>query len=417
MTSKQKEQLKKALVYSGLGLLCLISMWGIFSPGVEATLEEPQGLNGTLPQASVETLPESKLQGYALGNTLEETEQTREQVGRLSDYFDQRTEEVSGNERVADASIPKIAGSLQRYEENNRLMSSFYDYDPRDEEREAMQAEIDELRARLEEREDDKDEEEKHLALMEKSYQMAAKYMPQAATSLVYTNASVQPKERLLMPPTEEAEGRPAQPTLELLPEEKHLVSSLAQPMSDSTFCSEFGGKVRNLDFHSLGKGALGGGIRNSLHCVVDKTTILKEGDFISLRLLETAKLHDLRLPRHSRILAQVKIDGSRMYLRVTSIEAGGHIASVKLSAYDLDGQEGIYIPRSEEVSALKEVGANVGGSMGTSFTFASSAKDQIISEAARGVMQGASQLLQKKLQTVKVIIKGGYHLYLVPSR
>ena len=54
-----------------------------------------------------------------------------------------------------------------------------------------------------------------------------------------------------------------------------------------------------------------------------------------------------------------------------------------------MDGQEGVYIPGSEDINALKEVGANIGGSMGTSFTFASSAKDQIISEAARGVMQG----------------------------
>lgn len=44
-------------------------------------------------------------------------------------------------------------------------------------------------------------------------------------------------------------------------------------------------------------------------------------------------------------------------------------------------------------------------------------AKDQIISEAARGVMQGASQLLQKKLRTVKVTLKGGYRLFLVQTK
>ena len=75
-------------------------------------------------------------------------------------------------------------------------------------------------------------------------------------------------------------------------------------------------------------------------------------------------------------------------------------------------------MPGSEDINALKEVGANIGGSMGTSFTFASSAKDQIISEAARGDdEQGASQLLQKKLRTVKVTLKGGYRLFLVQSK
>ena len=80
------------------------------------------------------------------------------------------------------------------------------------------------------------------------------------------------------------------------------------------------------------------------------------------------------------------------------------------------DRRECIY-PGSEDINALKEVGANIGGSMGTSFTFASSAKDQIISEAARGVMQGASQLIQKKLRTIKVTLKGGYRLFLVQSK
>ena len=105
------------------------------------------------------------------------------------------------------------------------------------------------------------------------------------------------------------------------------------------------------------------------------------------------------------------------MKLYVTSVEHAGRILAVKLSAFDLDGQEGLSIPGSEEVSALKEVGAGVGGTIGTSFTFASSAKDQLIAEAARGVMQGASQLLQKKLRTIKVTVKSGHRLFLVQAK
>ena len=62
-------------------------------------------------------------------------------------------------------------------------------------------------------------------------------------------------------------------------------------------------------------------------------------------------------------------------------------------------------------------MGAGVGGTIGTSFTFASSAKDQLIAEAARGVMQGASQLLQKKLRTIKVTVKSGHRLFLVQAK
>ena len=46
------------------------------------------------------------------------------------------------------------------------------------------------------------------------------------------------------------------------------------------------------------------------------------------------------------------------MHLFIKSIEVDGHIIAVKLSAYDIDGQEGVYIPGSEDINALKEVGA-----------------------------------------------------------
>ena len=50
------------------------------------------------------------------------------------------------------------------------------------------------------------------------------------------------------------------------------------------------------------------------------------------------------------------------MLLLVKSIEHAGRILPIKLSAYDMDGQEGVYIPELENLSALKEMGANIGG-------------------------------------------------------
>lgn len=408
MEKKQKEQLKKILIYSGIGLLFTLSMWFIFRPSEKSGTEEERGLNKELPQASVEQLPENKLKVYEMGEHLEQEEISRSEMGQLSDYFERQGEETNDSEHTS--SVSKVASSMERYEENSRLLSSFYDYDPRDEEREAMQAEIEELRARLEVQESEQDEEEKQLALMERSYQMASKYMTQA------TPPSNSPSATNAKEETSVTSASTTLPEVELMPERKHLVSSLEQPMTDSAFIAEYAGKERNLGFHSL-SAQRPAPLRNTLRCVVDRTTTLQEGDFIVLRLTEGARLHNLSLPCYSRIVAQAKIEGNRMRLLVQSIEVGGYISSVKLSAYDTDGQEGIYIPGSENVSALKEMGANIGGTAGTSFTFASSAKDQIISDAARGVMQGASQLLQKKLRTVKVTLKGGYRLYLLPTQ
>jgi len=204
---------------------------------------------------------------------------------------------------------------------------------------------------------------------------------------------------------------------MEIIADHKPLVSALDQPMSDEEFMEMYGAKERNMSFHSLSNSSARSSERNTLCVVVDKTTTLKEGDYVALRLLEAARVQQTSIPKHSILMAQAKIDGNRMQLLIKSIEVNGRILPVKLSAYDTDGQMGVYIPGSEEVSALKEMGANVGGSMGTSFTFSSSAKDQIISEVTRGVMQGAGQLLQKKLRTIKVTLKGGYRLFLVQTK
>ena len=410
MDKKQQEQLRKGLVFGGLGLLCALSLWFIFAPSDKDKAAEQEGLNKDIPEATVRQLTDNKLKSYELSDKSASESETQAEIGRLSDYF---AEEPASLDVQGQASSTKIEGSLQRYEENKRLLSSFYTTDPNAEERDALRAENEDLREALRKKESEADdEEEKQLRLMERSYQMASKYLPKGGE--LPAKAFLRAEERPIVEP--EAESAPQEPRMELLAEPKHMVSSLAQPMADSTFIQEYGSTERHLGFHSA-LAQPSSTQRNTLPVVVDHTTALREGDYVALRLLESARIGELRIPRQSLLIAQAKLGGNRLQLLVKSMEIGGRIIPVKLSAYDLDGQEGIYIPGAEQVSALKEVGANIGGSVGTSFTFASSAKDQIISEAARGVMQGASQLLQKKLRTLQVTLKGGYRLFLVSSK
>ena len=410
MDKKQQEQLRKGLVFGGLGLLCALSLWFIFAPSDKDKGAEQEGLNKDIPEATVRQLTDNKLKSYELSDKSASESETQAEIGRLSDYF---AEEPTSLDAQGQPSSTKIEGSLQRYEENKRLLSSFYATDPNGEERDALRAENENLREALRKKESEADdEEEKQLRLMERSYQMASKYLPKGGE--LPAKAFLRAEERTIVEP--EAESALQEPRMEVLAEPKHMVSSLAQPMADSTFMQEYGSKERHLGFHSA-LAQPSSVQRNTLPVVVDHTTILREGDYVALRLLESVHIGELRIPRQSLLIAQAKLGGNRLHLLAKSLEIGGRIIPVKLSAYDLDGQEGIYIPGAEQVSALKEMGANIGGSVGTSFTFASSAKDQIISEAARGVMQGASQLLQKKLRTLQVTLKGGYRLFLVSSK
>ena len=410
MDTKRKEQLQRTLVFTGLGLLFTLSIWFIFRPSANERSAAEQGLNKDVPQASPDELPTSKLKAYELGRDEEAEGRKNQLLGTLADYFN-REGEAKAEPEPAEEVPAAIGRSIDKYEETARELESFYDLPAvDDDESDDVKRELDALRAELGALKEEKAKangEVDQLELLEKSYQMAAKYLPSGNAT---PNPSANSSDKSIKPPASEL------PAAELSPERETVVSSLDQPISDSAFIAEYGYKERNLSFRSVGK-ATPSIARNTLSVVVDRTTTIRQGDFLRLRLAESARIEGMTLPPNTVLIAQSTIDGNRMKLHVTSVEYAGRILAVKLSAFDLDGQEGLSIPGSEEVSALKEVGAGVGGTIGTSFTFASSAKDQLIAEAARGVMQGASQLLQKKLRTVKVTVKSGHRLFLVQAK
>ena len=405
MDTKRKEQLQRTLVFLGLGLLFTLSIWFIFKPSADEQSAAEQGLNKDVPQASPDELPTSKLKAYELGRDEEAEGRKSQLLGTLADYFNREGEakaEPEPSEEVPTA----IGRSIDKYEETARELESFYDLPAVEDD--DVKRELNALRAELGALKEEKAKangEVDQLELLEKSYQMAAKYLPSGNTP-----TSPTPERSTAKVPASEL------PAAELSLERETVVSSLDQPISDSAFIAEYGYKERNMGFCSVGK-ASPSIARNTLSVVVDRTTTIRQGDFLRLRLAESARIEGMTLPPNTVLIAQSTIDGNRMKLHVTSVEHAGRILAVKLSAFDLDGQEGLAIPGSEEVSALKEVGAGVGGTIGTSFTFASSAKDQLIAEAARGVMQGASQLLQKKLRTIKVTVKSGHRLFLVQAK
>ena len=405
MDTKRKEQLQRTLVFTGLGLLFTLSIWFIFRPSANERSAAEQGLNKDVPQASPDELPTSKLKAYELGRDEEAEGRKSQLLGTLADYFN-REGEAKAEPEPGEEVPAAIGRSIDKYEETARELESFYDLPAVEDD--DVKRELNALRAELGALKEEKAKangEVDQLELLEKSYQMAAKYLPSGNAS-----TSPTPEKSTIKPPASEL------PAAELSPERETVVSSLDQPISDSAFIAEYGYKERNMGFRSVGKTAPSIA-RNTLSVVVDRTTTIRQGDFLRLRLAESARIEGMTLPPNTVLIAQSTIDGNRMKLHVTSVEHAGRILAVKLSAFDLDGQEGLSIPGSEEVTALKEVGAGVGGTIGTSFTFASSAKDQLIAEAARGVMQGASQLLQKKLRTIKVTVKSGHRLFLVQAK
>ncbi|MDR1356451.1 MAG: conjugative transposon protein TraM [Tannerellaceae bacterium] len=99
-----------------------------------------------------------------------------------------------------------------------------------------------------------------------------------------------------------------------------------------------------------------------------------------------------------------------------THMEYRATIMPIDLTVYDTDGQEGIFIPNLQELSAAKEIAANMGTSAGTSFNMNSDAGEQFVADMGRNLIQGVSQFTAKKLREVKVHLKAGYKVFLLPN-
>lgn len=73
----------------------------------------------------------------------------------------------------------------------------------------------------------------------------------------------------------------------------------------------------------------------------------------------------------------------------------------------------GEYRSNSMEYDAAREIAANMGTSMNGSINISTDAGAQIASDLGKGVIQGVSGYVAKKMRTVKVTLKAGHRLLL----
>ncbi len=143
----------------------------------------------------------------------------------------------------------------------------------------------------------------------------------------------------------------------------------------------------------------------------------MTDGQAVKLRLLEPMAVAERIIPHNAVVVGTAKIQGERLGIGITSIEYEGTIIPVELSVYDTDGHEGIFIPNSMEKNAVREVAANMGGSLGSSINISTDAGAQLASDLGKGLIQGTSQYIAKKMRTMKVHLKSGYRVMLYQDK
>ena len=433
LTEEERQRRKKFVIYPLMFLLFAGSMWLIFAPSEKEGEKQAKGFNTEVPDPTAAELIGDKKKAYEK-EMMEEKEQERSRAMQsLSSMFGEMTggQPAQSSEELAlktdlserdngfgsRTAAPQdgFHASASAYQDINRTLGSFYEAPREDPEKEELRARLAELENRMSsEQQSPAITVNDQMALLEKSYQLAAKYMPsgggQSSSNMALASDGETASEGKAVVTTRngKAVAFPVSPVSE------QVVSALAQPMSDSTFRSEYV-KERNYIFHTaIGTAPLTE--KNTISACVHTRQTVTDGQTVRFRLLEPMLVSGREIPRNTSVVGMAKIQGERLNVLISSLEYHGNIIPVELAVYDTDGQAGIFIPGSMERSAAKEIVAGMGTSAGSSMNFSTDAGAQLTADLGKGLIQGTSQYFAKKMRTVKVHLKAGYKVLLYQS-
>lgn len=231
-----------------------------------------------------------------------------------------------------------IQSSAAAYRDMNRQLGSFYETPKEDKEKEELKRQVEELTARLDAKENGAGSIDEQVALMEKSYELAAKYMNGQNGQSV----PPQPEQIAQVAPSATVQGKGNATPVKSVSD--RTVSGLQQPMSNVEFITEYS-KPRNYGFNTaVGSGYSMG--KNTIRACVHNDQTLMDGQTVKLRLLEPLQAGNVIVPKNSLVSGSAKVQGERLDILVSSLEYAGNIIPVELAVYDSDGQRGFPYPR-----------------------------------------------------------------------
>lgn len=404
LTPQQVQQRRKMIVFPLMFLAFAGCMYLIFAPSgkEDVNVESVGGFNADIPLPAEDGIIADKQKAYEQAVT---NRKQQDKIQSLQDFgftLDDDTEEPQEEINLLPEEDPKPqrgggASSRAAYRDINRQLSTFYETPPVDEEKEELKRQVAELTDRLKQQQNATPTADDQMALLEKSYELAARYMNGGQGQVAQ------------VPVTGGIERKPDAVAVQAIRET--TVSGLRQPMSDADFIRVYS-QPRNYGFNTaVGTGYAMG--KNTVAACIHQDQTLVDGQAVKLRLLEPMQAGNIVVPKNTLVAGTAKVQGERLDILVSSIEYAGNIIPVELAVFDTDGQKGLSVPSSMEQEAFNEAMANIGSGLGTSISFAQSAGQQVAMDVTRGLLQGTSGYLAKKFRTVKVKLKAGYKVML----
>lgn len=417
LTPQELQKRKKLIIFPIMILAFIGSLWLIFAPSSkkEEGSDNISTFNAELPLPGKDEILSDKKKAY-------EQEDLRikqqERMRTLQDFgFDSELENSSSQEDENSnsyynqdnqpnrpvASNSPIYTSANRYQQINRQLENFYEEPAEDPEKEELFERVTELETRLRENENIQSSTEEQLTLLEKSYELAAKYINNNQGQTAVENI---PMQKLATGQQGKSKAVPVKAVGE------SVVSGLQKSISDETFIEAYS-KPRNSTFHTAIT-ASQSSVKNTILACIHEDQSVMDGQNVKLRLLEPLQAGTIIIPKNTLLTGMARIQRERLDIDIVSIEYNGSIISVELNVYDSDGQKGLATPSTLEMQSLTEGAANMGAGLGSSFTINQNAGSAILSDLTRGVLQGGSQYLSKKLRTAKVSLRANYQVMLL---
>ena len=405
MNKLQWERLKKPVIYFLMAVVCACCLYLIFKPQDNKIIEE-SGFNAGIPQAKDDQMQSDKQKAYEQQLLEQKNEEKRNAITSLSDYWnDQNNNGQNPLTSQADAPSQPDQNAVNSYRQAQQTLGSFYSRD---------EQEVSNLRKEISRLKNEAVQNSAvpaglgmndQLELMEKAYQMAAKYLPQS-------NKQEEPISK------EEEDVKQSSENKVLLTAvrsaRQNIVSSLYREPSDSAFLAGLNDR-RLFGTHDETNDSEQS--KNAIKGIVQESKTMTNEATLSIRLLERMLVGRAEIPAGTLLKANGKFQGGRLQLKISSIEYRGSIYPVEINIHDNDGQPGLYVPYSPEQNAVTDIVGNMSQSSGTNIMMTQSAGQQIASDLSRGVVQGLSGYFQKRVRQVKVNVKAGHQLFLVPKK
>ena len=408
LTLQEKRRYMKFAVYPLFFLIFAGIVLLIYSPTEKekAEAEKERGFNTEIPSPEESRMEGNKVSAYEREALSKKERGRKDTFLEMSELFNRnkdRKDTIPSVDSGVNLELPSVPETVQTHNPVRSSTSAYHDmnrslttiYTPRETSREEeLLRRIKELEKRQNMEPSQEQSLEEKMALMEKSYELAARYNG---------------KQTLSVTPTDDRKDRTSVKPVKRIRQE--VVSSLAQPVSDGDFIPGTS-EERNTSFHTpVGRTPVSD--RNTIAACVHGTQTVSDGQALRVRLLEAMAVDDRLIPKGTVLTGGTRIQGERMDVVITNVEYQGTVIPVELEVYDADGQQGILVPNSLEYDAVREIAAGMGGSMGSSISISTDAGAQIASDLGKGVIQGVSQYITKKMSTVKVTLKAGHRLLL----